>query len=251
MYVSDKPVMGNFAFWFFSILLLPIALLIPLVSLFDHRYATFNRIKDWQLLGNVFFLYYVIMVIISFNGSTDGALTVFITSTILFLLPGIYCYVRSRNLKKLMNERYNTYADLLINHGLRTVSDVATRARVRMKGVYNDLIRMMHIGVFDGYYMSIHDDVITLRSHEQEDENINVNIDLDFSNDDQLAASINNLVAASMSAAFGNQTAASPPSRQPELTPKKVECGGCGSSNLLKPGQSTACEYCGAPVAYS
>ncbi|WP_144028842.1 hypothetical protein [Paenibacillus tyrfis] len=35
-----------------------------------------------------------------------------------------------------------------------------------------------------------------------------------------------------------------------KLQPKTVECPGCGSSTLLQPGESKACQYCDSPLTY-
>ncbi|WP_155988002.1 hypothetical protein [Gorillibacterium massiliense] len=245
--------MSNVVFWLLSIFFLPFAFLIPLLAFFSHRNLSFHRIKDWKLLGNVFLLYFAFGMMITFFGDVEGSRTpVAIVFAVVFLLPGVLCYIRSHRLENILISRYHTYAHLLLNERMRSIRSVAERTGLRRKVVTNDLIRMMYTGVFDDYHMSIEGDNITLRDGNEANDDVDVDVDVDVNVD--LATSINNLVTASLNAAFGGGQAVATkeiPQTKPKLQPKKVECGGCGSSSLLKPGQATSCEYCGAPISYS
>ncbi|WP_058301208.1 hypothetical protein [Gorillibacterium timonense] len=235
MYNDDKTRLRGWIFFFF----IPFFPLLFLWRIFLHRNLSFQKTKDWKLLGNSIFVFFVYMMIYSISrlGTEFRMGHVFAISVVL-LIPALICWtIGNRKVRKL-EERYGRYQAFVFGSSSRSVNEIAQHMGLRTKLALNDLRRMQLLGLLPGYAV-LSESMTVVKVTPGFDSVLGVNF-----NFGDLSGSLTQAVNA-VASYF------SPQEETPALQPLVVECPGCGYGTLLQPNESKSCPYCGSAVTYA
>ncbi|KPV58523.1 hypothetical protein QJ48_15905 [Paenibacillus sp. A3] len=253
----DRPAIEGFVIVLAFLLFFPAGLLLAAIRLWKHRNLSYQKIDDWRNAGATFFVLLVLLAsLFLFLNSispedTFGLFLMWFILIIFFFIPGVFMLLKSKQSRKRLLARYDSYRQIVMLQGITSVHTIAEMTWHRPAVVANDLKRLIELGDFPNAYLDMDSMAIVFQrpveptasidspqeSTTEEDFPEELPKDIDFKR------AYEELLNKYMKTTSSSKTAEKP-------LPKKVECPGCGSSTLLQPGESKACPYCDSPLTY-
>ncbi|QGQ93751.1 hypothetical protein EHS13_01925 [Paenibacillus psychroresistens] len=228
MFKSDRPKIDNAAIIATFFLFFPACFVLIIVRAVKHRDLSYQKIGDLILYGKSLLIIFGLLSLsyfIQLFAGRDVVHAVFFVCCIILLLPALYLLWKASHDEKQLQKRYEYYRHIAISQGETSIGVISQITKQRILMVKNDLLRMIFHGLLEDCYI---------------DE---VSNHLVFPNRSSSHRSVRNEVAA----ADDNRRVKV---KEEKLSPKKVECTGCGSISTLQPGESVFCSYCGASMVY-
>ncbi|SCW84502.1 hypothetical protein SAMN04487970_10666 [Paenibacillus tianmuensis] len=225
----DRPAISGIAIAMWFIFFFPIGIILLAVRLWKHRDLSYQKVIDWKNAGATFlviFFPFMISFFINLSAGRPMEYWVMVWVILLDLIPGIYMLWKSGQRRKQLFARYDHYRHLVLVQGVTSIQTLAETTNQRPAVVANDLQRLIYLGVFQDAFIDMYSMSIVFNQWVPADSMVNVNVTV------------------------SGGTFVPQQSRPQPQTSKTVECPGCGSSALLKPGESKACPYCDSPLAY-
>ncbi|QGQ93750.1 hypothetical protein EHS13_01920 [Paenibacillus psychroresistens] len=229
MEVNDKPAINGW--WiivsFLLLILFPVGLVLLLIRIIQHRNLSFKKIADLKVSAYALLAMYGVIIFFSQVGEIidrkQNILGVASFSAAL-LIPAGFLFWLSKKRTKQLNDRYDSYYDIIIERKIKSIDQIAQMAGKREQMVKNDLQRMIYLGLLNnGFIDEISNSIVFYESSDEEEETY-----VEYEDETEDEAEV----------------------VQDKLFPKKVECAGCGSSSTLKPRETIFCTYCGASLVY-
>lgn len=227
----DRPAISGVAIALGLILFFPIGFILLAIRLWKHRDLSYQKVIDWRNAGTTFliiFIPFLISFLLHLAAGSDIQYWVMVWVVLLDLIPGIYMLWKSGERRKQLFARYDHYRHLVLVQGVTSVQTLAETTNQRPAVVVNDLQRMIYLGVFQDAFIDMYSMSIVFNQWAPGASMVNVNVSV---NGDSFVPQQSR-------------------PQTPPPTPKTVECSGCGSSALLKPGENKTCPYCDSPLAY-
>ncbi len=239
----DRPAINGTVVVLALFFFFPVGIVLFGIRVWKHRNLSYQKIYDWAVAGTAFLIMYSIMCLI-FTDEANRKLDIFIFISILFLLPGLLLLWVSGRKRKRLYQRYEQYRNIVMNQGVTSIYGISERVFQRPMVVAYDLQRMVYLKMLPNAVIDTDSMRIIFDQGRSAASTIHVNV----------AVSGDGSVGDRLNRGFDGKSERSNP--QPSFAkaekplPKTVECSGCGSSTLLRPGQSTTCAYCDSPLSY-
>lgn len=228
---NDKPAINGV--WiivsFMLLFLFPVGIILLVIRIIQHLNLSFKKIADLKIGAYSLLAMYGVIIFISQIGEiTDrkqNILGVMLFSVVL-LIPALYLLWLAKQKNKQLDDRYDSYYDIIIEQKITSIDQIAQITGKREKMIKNDLQRMIYLGLLDnGFIDEISNCIVFYESSDEEEDTYEEYEDEDETDDEAEVVQV-------------------------QLFPKKVECAGCGSSSTLKPRETIFCTYCGASLVY-
>jgi len=165
-------------------------------------------------------------------------------------------------------ERFRSYINAIVNHGLVSIQDIADFAQVREKVVIRDLKRMIAMGYFDHAHIDekrgeiylyqrhahvnvgqrYYADNYTSENYTSGNNNSERVGDRD-KRDDGREAPIRDRAYRDSASKRESGSGARDQSGDYVVVEKMTTCRNCGAQNWITPGVRNECEFCGSPLS--
>ena len=226
----DKPAINGVLVVLALVLFFPAGIILFVIRVWKHRNLSYQKIYDWAVAGAAFLIMFSLMCLI-FTKEINQLFELFILLSVFFLLPGVFLLGISQWKRVRLNARYKLYRTIIMEQGIKSIGAVEELINQRRAVVINDLKRMIDRGMLP--HASINMYSMTLVFHQ------------------------NGFIAREGTGA-GNEDGHIREWSEPmplykpseKRLPQSVECHGCGSSTILRPGESKACPYCDSLLSY-
>ncbi|MCM3269988.1 hypothetical protein [Paenibacillus elgii] len=212
---TDKPAINGVLVVLALVLFFPAGIILFVIRVRKHRDLSYQKIYDWAVVGTAFLIIFPLTRLIFTNEINQ----------LFFLLPGVFLLGISQWRRKRLNDRYKLYRNIIMEQGIKSILGIEKLINQRRGVVINDLKRMIGRGMIP--HASINMYSLTLIFHQKgfvaraEDDHIHE---------------------------WSEPMPVYKPSEK--RLPKSVECHGCGSSTIVRPGESKACPYCDSLLSY-
>lgn len=227
---TDRPAINGVLVVLALVLFFPAGIILFVIRVWKHRNLSYQKIYDWAIAGTAFLVMFSLMCLI-FTNEINQLFEIFIVLSVLFLLPGIFLLGISQWKRKRLNARYKLYRNIIMEQGIKSIRAIEELVNQRPAVVINDLKRMIGRGMLP--HASINMYSMTLVFHQN---GFVAREGIDAGNDDGHVRE------------WSEPMPLYKPSEK--RLPKSVECHGCGSSTILRPGESKACPYCDSLLSY-
>ncbi|MCP3776080.1 hypothetical protein NLX71_22720 [Paenibacillus sp. MZ04-78.2] len=210
------------------LLCFPAGLLLAAIRLWKHRNLSYQKIDDWRNAGVTFLVLFVLLVFLFLfldsisPADTFALFSMWFILIIFFFIPGVSMLWKSKQSRKRLLARYDSYRQIVMWQGITSVHTIAEMTWLRPAVIANDLQRLIGLGEFPNAYLDMNSMAIVFQRPVEPTSPSDLPLERTTEED------------------F--------PEEKP--LPKKVECSGCGSSTLLQPGESKAFAYCDSPLEY-
>ncbi|NEN83180.1 hypothetical protein [Paenibacillus elgii] len=214
---TDKPAINGVLVVLALVLFFPAGIILFVIRVRKHRDLSYQKIYDWTVAGTAFLIMFPFMRFIFTNEINQ----------LFFLLPGVFLLGISQWKRKRLNDRYKLYRNIIMEQGIKSILGIEKLINQRRGVVINDLKRMIGRGMIP--HASINMYSLTLVFHQK------------------------GFVAREGTGEGHIHEWDKPlPLYKPseKRLPKSVECHGCGSSTIVRPGESKACPYCDSLLSY-
>ncbi len=253
----DRPAIQGVVIVLAFLLFFPAGLLLAAIRLWKHRNLSYQKIDDWRNAGATFLVLFVFWAsIFLFMNSISPADTFALFSMwfiliIFFFTPGISMLWVSKQSRKRLLARYDSYRQIVMLQGITSVHTIAEMTWHRPAVVANDLKRLLGLGEFPNAYLDMDSMAIVFQRtveptapfHSPQESTTEKDFPEDLPKDIDFKRAYEEILHE-----YTQMTSSSKTDKKP--LPKTVECPGCGSSTLLQPGESKACAYCDSPLTY-
>lgn len=255
----DRPAIEGVVIVLAFLLFFPAGLLLAAIRLWKHRNLSYQKIDDWRNAGATFLVLFAFWASIflfmnsisSVEESMSTLLFMWFTLAMVTLFPGVFMLLKSKQSRKRLLARYDSYRQIVMLQGITSVHTIAEMTWHRPAVVANDLKRQIGLGEFPNAYLDMDSMAIVFQrpveptapfdspqeSTTEEDFPEDLPKDIDFKR-----------AYEEILHEYTKMTSSTKTDKKP--LPKTVECPGCGSSTLLQPGESKACAYCDSPLTY-
>ncbi|KPV58522.1 hypothetical protein QJ48_15900 [Paenibacillus sp. A3] len=227
---TDKPAINGVLVVLALVLFFPAGIILFVIRVRKHRDLSYQKIYDWAVAGTAFLIMFPLMRLIITN-EVNQLFEIFIVLSIFFLLPGVFLLGISQWKRKRLNARYKLYRNIIMEQGIKSIRAIEELINQRPAVVINDLKRMIGHGMIP--HASINMYSMTLVFHQ------NGFVAREGTGDGNDDGHIHE---------WDKPLPLYKPSEK--RLPKSVECHGCGSSTILRPGESKACPYCDSLLSY-
>ncbi|KEQ25161.1 hypothetical protein [Paenibacillus tyrfis] len=258
MEFDDRPAIKGGWILLAFLLFFPAGLILVAIRLWKHRELSYQKVLDLKNAGatlftlfglSVFPLYFTLSFAV--QEKKMGGLYLSCIAVILFLLlPGLFMLWKSGQKRKQLFALYDHYRHIVATEGITSIQTIVEMTKQRPAVVANDLRRLIYLGAFQDAFVDMHSMTIVMKRTAEPPER-------DFSS--KRAAAMKELEDLAKDVDLkdmfdllinGHIETTSSSKTVEKLQPKTVECPGCGSSTLLQPGESKACQYCDSPLTY-
>lgn len=211
-------------------LLMPVGLILALIRLIGTNYKNYRKPSNYNLMVHVFIGGFFELVVALFGTALGGdiersdLLITLIVTGIMFLIPILILANMTARAKFSFSKLSTSYIELIQNNHIRHIGSLSERLGQSERDVRRDVQYLKDKGLLD--------------------------INIEFSEGRQMSEPLvtaPNLVHQARVSAQQNHTQ---PQSSPQL-PKSIRCPGCGAQNMVIPGHSKDCEYCGTTIPYS
>ncbi|WP_088833653.1 hypothetical protein [Paenibacillus tyrfis] len=215
----DKPAINGVLVVLALVLFFPAGIILFVIRVRKHRNLSYQKIYDWAVAGTAFLIMFPLMCLIFTNEINQ----------LFFLLPGVFLLGISQWQRKRLNARYMLYRNIIMEQGIKSILGIEKLINQRRVVVINDLKRMIGRGMIP--HASINMYSLTLVFHQKGF------VAREGTGDDDGHIQ-----------EWNEPMPVYKPSEK--RLPKSVECHGCGSSTIVRPGEGKACPYCDSLLSY-
>jgi hypothetical protein len=256
------------------ILFWPVGLYLLIKKLTTDREAAVKRDSKIPVLGWILLIFGVFFLSSYLSSSRN---TLFIWA-VFFIFGGLLS-LRAAKRGNLEGERFRSYINAIVNHGLVSIQDIAAFAQVREKTAVKDLKRMIGMGYFDHahidekrgeiylYQRQAHVNVSqryyannTLNNnsvkskYSVKNKNYDPAFDARDRANDRSATVSRDAVSwdfppSDFASIRDKGSQAFDKSEDYGVVEKMTTCRNCGAQNWVTPGVRNTCEYCGSPIS--
>ena len=221
----------------------PIGLYLMIKRLTTDREAAVRRERRTPVLG--WFLLFVGLFFLS--SYVGNRVSIAFLLALFFICGGISSLSASKR-GNMEGERFRTYINAIVNHGLTYIRDIADFSQVSEKQVVKDIEKMIRMGYFDHAHIDRKRGEIYLYQRHA-----HVNVDSSVYDEPvtkpyaEPAYSMASGSARSDSA-YATETSDTSSGRAGTVE-KMIHCRNCGAQNWIVPGVRNLCEYCGSVLS--
>jgi hypothetical protein len=194
-----------------------------------------NLMRNSGIMRN-FGIGFIVFAVLGFIGGLSGGTSLGVLLTELSIAAGGGVMIYQSNNLRLLAERYRWYIDMVVNHGIRSIPQIAESAQLPTQSVSSDLQNMINMDFFSGAYIDAQSNSIVLKPHHAVQAAPSVMDRCNVDDSGRINITINQTMAA-------NPAAPAAPA-----VPRAVKCPYCGANSVIGVGEVEQCEYCGSPV---
>ncbi|SCW84496.1 hypothetical protein SAMN04487970_10665 [Paenibacillus tianmuensis] len=159
----DRPAIEGVVIVLAFLLFFPAGLLLAAIRLWKHRNLSYQKIDDWRNAGVTILVLFVLLAslflflnsVTSVEGSMSTLFTLWFILIIFFFIPGVFMLWKSKQSRKRLLARYDSYRQIVMWQGITSVHTIAEMTWLRPAVVANDLQRLIGLGEFPNAYLDM------------------------------------------------------------------------------------------------
>ena len=221
----------------------PVGLYLMIKKLTTDREAAVRRERKAPFMGWV-----LLCLGLFFFSSFSGSGSFWHLMWALFFICGGLSSLSTSKRGSMEGERFRSYINAIVNHGLTYIGDIAAFAQVHERQVVKDLKKMIRMGYFDHAHIDDRRGEIYLYQRHA-----HVNLDRAYYDDEneQVRSAQDGDATAKAAYAYGEgadygRVDTDEAHSMAGTVEKLVNCRNCGAQNWITPGTRNTCEYCGS-----